>query len=149
MLFSSTLILFGGCDGSGADSYLSCSVRCHCWHQSIWRQGQFYFSSKIWYLWMKFKFLCTIFPPIYPCTWYGLSKKRMRWSIFTWITVYVMNVYVDNVYTREDDTNIPKENIPPPLTFPYPEFYPIVVNNIIKYVNTSHFLILWVDVVHA
>ena len=40
--------------------------------------------------------------------------------MFPWSAVHVMNVYVDNVLIHEDNTNIPKENAPPPLPVPYP-----------------------------
>ena len=59
-LLSSTLLLFWVCGGSGADSSLSCSIWCHCWHLARWRQDQFFFS-RIWYFWLNFKFLRTIF----------------------------------------------------------------------------------------
>ena len=35
--------------------------------------------------------------------------------MFPQSTVHVMNAYVDDVFIPEDDTNIPKENIPPPF----------------------------------
>ena len=60
-----------------------------------------------------------------------------------------MNSYVDNVCIFEYDTNIPKENGPPLLPVPYPDIYPIVVPKLIIYVNTSHFILLFVNVLHA
>ena len=60
-----------------------------------------------------------------------------------------MNAYVDNVFIREDDTNNPKQNLPPPITVTYPKIYPISVPKIISYVNTYNFIIVFVDVVHA
>ena len=39
--------------------------------------------------------------------------------MFLWITMHVMNGYVDNVSIREDVTNSPKENVPPPLPVIY------------------------------
>ena len=66
------IFFFGGSD---ADSYLSWSVWCHCWHRARWIQVQFYFSYRIWDVWLKFKLLCTIYFRIYPCTWYRLSKS--------------------------------------------------------------------------
>ena len=68
--------------------------------------------------------------------------------MFTCITVHIMNAYVDNVCIREDDTKCPKENVPPPLPIPYPKIYPIVVPKLIRYFNTSHFIILFFDIVH-
>ena len=67
--------------------------------------------------------------------------------MFTWSSVHVMNEYVDNVCIREDETNSPKENVSPPLPIPYPKIYPIIVPKIISYDNTSHFIIVFVDVV--
>ena len=69
--------------------------------------------------------------------------------MFPWIPVDVMNAYVADACIRDDDTNSPKENVPPPLPVFYTKIYPIVVPNIIIYVNTSHFVIVFVDVVHA
>ena len=69
--------------------------------------------------------------------------------MFPWSTMHVMNVYVDNVCIREYDTNVPKENVPPPLTLPCPKLYPITVTGIITYANTSCFIIVFVDAVHA
>ena len=69
--------------------------------------------------------------------------------MFTWSTVHVMNACVDNVYICDDDTNRPKENVPPPLRVPYPNIYPIVVSKIIRYDNTFHFIIVFFGVVHA
>ena len=40
------------------------------------------------------------------------------------------------------DTNSPIENVPPPIPVPYPNIYPIVVPRLIRYVNTSHFIIV-------
>ena len=60
-----------------------------------------------------------------------------------------MNAYVDNVCMHEDGTNLPKQNVPPPLSFPYPKIYLIVVPKVISYANTSHFIVVFVDVVHA
>ena len=61
----------------------------------------------------------------------------------------VINVYVDHVWAPEDDTNIPKENVPPPLPDSYPKIYPISVPKIISYASTSHFIIVFFDVVHV
>ena len=69
--------------------------------------------------------------------------------MFNWSTVHVMNVYVDNVCIREDDNNIPRENVPPPLPLSYPKIYPIIVPEIISYANTSHFIIVIFGAVHA
>ena len=66
-----------------------------------------------------------------------------------WSTVHVMNVYVDIVLTHEYDNNIQKENVPPPLPFPYPKIYPIIVPGITSYANTSHINILFSSAVHA
>ena len=60
-----------------------------------------------------------------------------------------MNEYVDIVCILEDDTNRSKENVPPPHPVPYTKICPILVPNIISYDNTSHLIILFVDVVHA
>ena len=51
--------------------------------------------------------------------------------MFTWSTLHVMNSYVDNICSIEDETNIPKENVPPPILVPYPNIYPIVVSKLI------------------
>ena len=69
------IFFFGGCGGSGVDSYLSYSVWCQCWHQTRWRQVQSYFYSRSWDFWINFKFLCTVFFWIYPCTCYLISKS--------------------------------------------------------------------------
>ena len=69
--------------------------------------------------------------------------------MFPCITVHVMNSYVDNLCIREDDTNSPKENLPPPLPLFYPQIYPIIVPGIISYANTSHFIIIFFGAVHA
>ena len=69
--------------------------------------------------------------------------------MFPWVAVHVMNAYVDNVCILEDDNNIPKENIPPPIHLPYLKIYPILVPEIISNSNTSHFIIVFVDVAHA
>ena len=69
--------------------------------------------------------------------------------MFPWSTVHVMNSYEDNVCIREDDNNIPKENLPPPLHLPYPNIYPITVPGIIIYANTYHFIIVFFGTVHA
>ena len=74
-ILSSTSIFFVDCEGYDADSSFSCSVCCHCWHQSRWIQVQFYFSFRIWYFWLDFKFLCTIFTRINPCTWYSFLNN--------------------------------------------------------------------------
>ena len=63
--------------------------------------------------------------------------------------MHVMNVYVDNASIFEDDTNISKENVPPPLPVTYPKIYHIVVPKIIRYSNISHSIIVFVGVVHA
>ena len=60
--------------------------------------------------------------------------------------MHVMNVYIDHICITEDDTNTPKENVPSPLTFPYPKICPIVVPKLINYVNTYHFIIVFVNV---
>ena len=69
--------------------------------------------------------------------------------MFTWIAVHVINEYLYNVRINEDENNSPKENAPPPLPVPYLKIYPIVVPKIISYANTSHFIIVFVDVVHV
>ena len=69
--------------------------------------------------------------------------------MFPWITVHVMNAYVDNICIREDDNNIPTENIPPTLPLHTPKIYPIIVPGIINYANTSHFIIVFFGAVHA
>ena len=69
--------------------------------------------------------------------------------MFTYSTVHVMNAYVDNLCICEDDNNIPKQNVPPPLPVPYPTIYPILVPCLIRYVNTSHFIAIFVDVFHV
>ena len=61
----------------------------------------------------------------------------------------VNNSYLYNVCIREDDTNSPKENVPPPLPIPYPEIYHIVVPNVISYSNTSHFIIVFDDIFYS
>ena len=48
--------------------------------------------------------------------------------MFPWITVHVMNAYVDNVCIREDDTTIPKENVPSPLPVPYPKYISFIIS---------------------
>ena len=68
--------------------------------------------------------------------------------MFTWSNVCVMNVYIDNLCIFEDDTNRPKENVPPPLTLTYPKIYPKTVPGIISYSKISHFNIVFVDAVH-
>ena len=69
--------------------------------------------------------------------------------MFPWSTVHVMNAYVDNVCINKDYTNIPEENVPPPIPAPYPKIYPLKVPELIRYVNTYHFIIVIFDVVHA
>ena len=69
--------------------------------------------------------------------------------MFPWSTLHVMNEYIDNVCISEDDINIPKENVSPPLLLLYPKIHPILVPGIIRYVNTLHFIILFVDAVHS
>ena len=69
--------------------------------------------------------------------------------MFTLSTVRVMNEYVDNLCIREYDNNTPKENVSPPLPLPYPKIHPITIPGIIIYANTSHFIIVFFDVVHA
>ena len=69
--------------------------------------------------------------------------------MFPWSTVHVMNACVDNVCICEDDTNRPKENVPPPLPFPYPKIDHIVVTKIIIYANISHFILVFVGLVHV
>ena len=69
--------------------------------------------------------------------------------MFPWSTVHVMNAYVDHGCICEDDTDIPKENVPPPLPVIYPKKYPTMVNWLIGYTNTSHFIILFVYIVHS
>ena len=60
-----------------------------------------------------------------------------------------MNAYVDNVCIHEDNNNIPKENVPPPLTIPYPKTDPIIAPGVISYANTSHFIIVFFGAGHA
>ena len=69
--------------------------------------------------------------------------------MFPWSIVHVINAYVDNLCIHEDDTNSPKENLPPQLPAPCPKVYHIVVLIIIRNATTSHFIIVFVDVVHA
>ena len=63
--------------------------------------------------------------------------------------MHITNEYVDNVCIFKDDNNSSKENVPPPLPLPYPKIYPITVPGIIRYANTSHFIIVFVDAVHV
>ena len=42
--------------------------------------------------------------------------------MFPCITMHVVNAYVDHLCNRGDDTNRPKENLPPPLPIPYPKY---------------------------
>ena len=60
-----------------------------------------------------------------------------------------MNAYVDYVCIRKDDSNIKKDNAPPPLPINYPKIYLIIFPGIIIYAKTSHFIIVFVDAVHA
>ena len=69
--------------------------------------------------------------------------------MFNWSTVNFMNTCVDNVYICEDENNIPKEKVPPLPPIPYPKIYPIIVPRIIRYANTSHFIIVFFDEVYA
>ena len=69
--------------------------------------------------------------------------------MFPWINVHIINSYVDKICIHEDDTNSSKDNLPPPLPVPYPKIYPKVVPKNISYSKTSHFVILFVDVVHV
>ena len=69
--------------------------------------------------------------------------------MFPWNTVHVMNAYVDNVCICEDDKNSPKENVPQPITLTYPKIYPIMVPGIIRYANTSHFILVFFGPFHA
>ena len=69
--------------------------------------------------------------------------------MFPWSTVNVMNAYVDNVLIYEYEKNSPKENVPPSISIPDPKIYPIVVPKIISYTSISHFIVLFVDIVHA
>ena len=69
--------------------------------------------------------------------------------MFTWITAHVVSAYTDNECIHEDDTNIPKENAPPPLLLPYPEIYCIIAPELVRYAKTPHFIILFSDTVHA
>ena len=91
-----------------ADQYLPCSVWCYFWHLSRGRQVLFSFYYRSWYLWLKFKFLCTVFFGVYPCTCYCLYKIMMKSYMLPWSTLPVMNEYVDYVCICEDDTNTPK-----------------------------------------
>ena len=69
--------------------------------------------------------------------------------MFPWSTMHAMNAYVDNLCIREDDNNIQKENLPPPLPLPYPKIYHIIVPGLISYANTFHFIIVIFGAVHA
>ena len=69
-------------------------------------------------------------------------------SMFTWSDLNVMNTYVDNICIYYDDTNTQEENLPPQLPFPCTKIYSVIIPGIIIYVNTSQFIILFVDVVH-
>ena len=62
---------------------------------------------------------------------------------------HFVNSYVDDVCIREDYTNRPKENLPPPLPVPYLKIYPKVATKIIIYTNTYHFIIVFVEIFHA
>ena len=69
--------------------------------------------------------------------------------MFTWSAVHVMNECVYTLCILEDENNIPKENVPPPLPLPYPKIYPIIVPGIISCSDTSHFIIVFVDEVYV
>ena len=69
--------------------------------------------------------------------------------MFPCIYVHVMNSNIDDICICEDDNNTPKENVPPPLPLLCPKIYPITVPGIFIYANNSHFIILFVDAVHA
>ena len=69
--------------------------------------------------------------------------------MFPWSNKNVMNTFVHIVLITEDDINISKENVSPPLPVLHPEIYSIVVTKIIRYSNTSHFIIVFLDAVHA
>ena len=97
---------------------------------------------------LNFKLLCTSFFRVYPCTYYYISKIMMRSSVFPWSNVNI-NAYGDNVCISKDNTNSLEENVPPPLPVTYQKIYPILVPKINIYDNTSHFIIVFVDVVHA
>ena len=60
----------------------------------------------------------------------------------------LMHMYMMYAFMRMTPTS-QKENVPPLLPVPYPKIYPIVVPKIINYANTSHFIIVFVDVVHV
>ena len=73
----------------------------------------------------------------------------MRLSMSPCINVHVMNECVYNLYIREYDTNIPKENLPPPLPVTYQNIYPVVFPNTISYTSTSNFIIIFFDIFHV
>ena len=66
--------------------------------------------------------------------------------MFTWSTVHVIYSYVDNAFISEDESNSPKEYLPSPLPHYHPKICTVIVPGIIRYANTFHFIILFVDV---
>ena len=64
------------------------------------RQIQFYFYSRIWDFWLNFKFLCTVFLWVYPCTWHCLSKSWLDHlcllgvTCMLWMHIYIMYAFV-------------------------------------------------------
>ena len=73
----------------------------------------------------------------------------MRSSMFPWSNLHAMYAYLDSLCIFEDDTNRPKENVPPPFPLTYPKIHLTIVPGIIRYSNTSHFNIVFVDAVHT
>ena len=69
--------------------------------------------------------------------------------MFHWSTVHVMDAYLDHVCIRVDENNKSRENVPPKITLPYHKIYPIIVPGIVRYVNTSKFILVFFGAVHA
>ena len=69
--------------------------------------------------------------------------------MFHWSNMHVIDENLDNAQIRVDDTNRSKENVPPPLPVLYTKNYLIAVPKIISYANTSHFFIVFVEVLYA
>ena len=42
--------------------------------------------------------------------------------MFPWSNVHIFNAYLYNLSIHEDDKDIPKENLPPPLPLTYPKY---------------------------
>ena len=145
-LLSSTLIVFEGCVGYDDDSSLSYYVWCHCWYRATWIKFQFSFSYRNWDVWLKSKLLCTVFFWIYPCTSYCLSKSwwynqcflGVPWTL--WIHMQIMYALVSMIKT------VQKKIYHHHFLFLAPN---IIVPGLIRYENTSHFIIAFFGAVHA